>query len=116
NSRPCVQRCSITSFLFLCHPVPPTPTNSPLSLHDALPISVDGRAGGVPDPARRQHGAISGAITADVAGRSSGRGRAWRGRMSSLDRKSTRLNSSHVKISYAVFCLKKKKTKDNYYE
>src|SRR5690606_41796831 len=27
---------------------------------------------------------------------------------SSLDRKSTRLNSSHVKISYAVFCLKKK--------
>src|SRR5690606_40891842 len=28
-----------------------------------------------------------------------------------LDRKSTRLNSSHVKISYAVFCLKKKNTK-----
>ena len=28
-----------------------------------------------------------------------------------LDRKSTRLNSSHVVISYAVFCLKKKKTK-----
>src|SRR5690606_42154239 len=28
---------------------------------------------------------------------------------SSIDRKSTRLNSSHVKISYAVFCLKKKK-------
>src|SRR5690606_40486252 len=27
------------------------------------------------------------------------------------DRKSTRLNSSHVKISYAVFCLKKKKKK-----
>src|SRR5699024_12799585 len=27
-----------------------------------------------------------------------------------LDRKSTRLNSSHVSISYAVFCLKKKKT------
>src|SRR5438034_8348170 len=34
------------------------------------------------------------------------------------DRKSTRLNSSHTVISYAVFCLKKKKTKDesiNYY-
>src|SRR5690606_41773637 len=29
-----------------------------------------------------------------------------------LDRKSTRLNSSHVKISYAVFCLKKKKQRD----
>src|SRR5438270_9589751 len=30
-----------------------------------------------------------------------------------LDRKSTRLNSSHSQISYAVFCLKKKKTKQN---
>src|SRR5690349_24177054 len=29
------------------------------------------------------------------------------------DRKSTRLNSSHVEISYAVFCLKKKKTHSN---
>src|SRR5436305_8072433 len=29
------------------------------------------------------------------------------------DRKSTRLNSSHVRISYAVFCLKKKKIKQN---
>src|SRR3989442_8937521 len=29
-----------------------------------------------------------------------------------IDRKSTRLNSSHVRISYAVFCLKKKKTKE----
>src|SRR5690606_27293349 len=34
--------------------------------------------------------------------------RGLRGRMAALDRKSTRLNSSHVKISYAVFCLKKK--------
>src|SRR6266571_7940204 len=30
---------------------------------------------------------------------------------SSIDRKSTRLNSSHMSISYAVFCLKKKKKK-----
>src|SRR5690349_22752543 len=30
-----------------------------------------------------------------------------------IDRKSTRLNSSHVEISYAVFCLKKKKKKKN---
>src|SRR5690554_7593370 len=29
-----------------------------------------------------------------------------------IDRKSTRLNSSHVRISYAVFCLKKKKTEN----
>src|SRR5947199_4667253 len=34
-----------------------------------------------------------------------------RSRESSRDRKSTRLNSSHLGISYAVFCLKKKKTK-----
>src|SRR5256885_27185 len=32
--------------------------------------------------------------------------------MSSIDRKSTRLNSSHLVISYAVFCLKKKKKPD----
>src|SRR2546430_13198742 len=32
----------------------------------------------------------------------------------SLDRKSTRLNSSHSQISYAVFCLKKKKKNDTY--
>src|SRR5438128_12530249 len=37
--------------------------------------------------------------------RSSRKRRLWRG----LDRKSTRLNSSHGSISYAVFCLKKKK-------
>src|SRR5699024_11226311 len=41
--------------------------------------------------------------------------RAWRNlfepvvQFGALDRKSTRLNSSHVSISYAVFCLKKKK-------
>src|SRR5690625_6844483 len=33
----------------------------------------------------------------------------WRYYKASLDRKSTRLNSSHVAISYAVFCLKKKR-------
>src|SRR5256886_6758654 len=32
-------------------------------------------------------------------------------RVTELDRKSTRLNSSHSQISYAVFCLKKKKTR-----
>src|SRR5690625_5402816 len=35
----------------------------------------------------------------------------WKERLSKRDRKSTRLNSSHVAISYAVFCLKKKKKK-----
>src|SRR5690349_22515875 len=36
-----------------------------------------------------------------------------KGREGGVDRKSTRLNSSHVEISYAVFCLKKKKKKRN---
>src|SRR2546430_9160317 len=36
------------------------------------------------------------------------------GNYSVRDRKSTRLNSSHSQISYAVFCLKKKKNKTNY--
>src|SRR4051812_49922580 len=34
---------------------------------------------------------------------------AWTAPLPELDRKSTRLNSSHMSISYAVFCLKKKK-------
>src|SRR3712207_7391353 len=36
-------------------------------------------------------------------------------RVDALDRKSTRLNSSHANISYAVFCLKKKKRHMNYH-
>src|SRR3989442_7480513 len=67
-----------------------------LSLHDALPIfrrSVLSRA--------RRRGDVrrTSAQGSDVL------------RTSPRDRKSTRLNSSHVRISYAVFCLKKKKKK-----
>src|SRR2546430_12458084 len=62
-----------------------------LSLHDALPISGDGRASGTRHDRRRHQGLR--------AGRRGGGAR---------DRKSTRLNSSHSQISYAVFCLKKK--------
>src|SRR3712207_6206321 len=40
-------------------------------------------------------------------------GRAPAFQIDSVDRKSTRLNSSHANISYAVFCLKKKKNKTN---
>src|SRR5207248_5631433 len=64
-----------------------------LSLHDALPISVGVRARD--EQALIEAGALGG------MGRRAGR----RGG----DRKSTRLNSSHRTISYAVFCLKKKK-------
>src|SRR5690606_40114709 len=37
----------------------------------------------------------------------------WGGRIPWQDRKSTRLNSSHVKTSYAVFCLKKKRSEEH---
>src|SRR5271165_7251489 len=57
-----------------------------LSLHDALPIYGHEREDG--------RGALQHEGAHDLR-----------------DRKSTRLNSSHVKISYAVFCLKKKKKK-----
>src|SRR5215510_12866376 len=52
----------------------------------------------------RQHNAVPG-IQLGHSGRKARRFRPWEGG----DRKSTRLNSSHVAISYAVFCLKKKK-------
>src|SRR5947209_16782012 len=45
--------------------------------------------------------------------RDQGRGRRHRRLLQDGDRKSTRLNSSHANISYAVFCLKKKKTQNN---
>src|SRR6266513_3246244 len=56
-----------------------------LSLHDALPIYPRGNPRGADRPALP-------------------------GRPRRIDRKSTRLNSSHVSSSYAVFCLKKKTT------
>src|SRR3712207_8549369 len=68
-----------------------------LSLHDALPIY----AGRRPPPHRCRR---------DLARRVAARGpRVGVGRGGGRDRKSTRLNSSHANISYAVFCLKKKK-------
>src|SRR3712207_7280532 len=76
-----------------------------LSLHDALPICARragaarsrGRGGAAAarpgaDP-RRPHAVLPSRLDAPAGG----------------DRKSTRLNSSHANISYAVFCLKKKK-------
>src|SRR5687768_18478370 len=71
-----------------------------LSLHDALPIS------GSKSCARR-------AWSSAMANRSATGGSGGTGWPLSIDRKSTRLNSSHGYISYAVFCLKKKKKKYN---
>src|SRR5256885_17203631 len=62
-----------------------------LSLHDALPICLAGDHGQLREAEHR------------VVRPDRGRGGTTR------DRKSTRLNSSHLVISYAVFCLKKKK-------
>src|SRR5436309_6571289 len=62
-----------------------------LSLHDALPISVPTMT--LTD------------VTSPMTTTSAILAERWE----TKDRKSTRLNSSHVKISYAVFCLKKKK-------
>src|SRR5437870_10400497 len=96
-----------------------TPTSPPLlstlSLHDALPISFSSpggpsgisRTGGQAGCAGRQHrGSCRGHTDHQL--RSQGLGVPPGVRR---DRKSTRLNSSHVAISYAVFCLKKKNKK-----
>src|SRR2546421_9184318 len=75
-----------------------------LSLHDALPIFL-GRTRRSPRrlrPCAKRRRARS---VAPVRRRR----RASRGCGTNRDRKSTRLNSSHDQISYAVFCLKKKK-------
>src|SRR3712207_9264634 len=88
-----------------------------LSLHDALPISAPQRGPGLlrlgaaemlvkrVEPLRgdlQPQGAA-----AEPLDRQHGLGE--RDRRRRQDRKSTRLNSSHANISYAVFCLKKKK-------
>src|SRR5205814_9643940 len=104
----------IPSFASYFHlPIPPPspplfsftpPSTTPiytLSLHDALPISVVVDdvvlVADVPnqllDQVLESHDAGRAAVLVDDDG----------------DRKSTRLNSSHLGISYAVFCLKKKK-------
>src|SRR3712207_7723166 len=84
-----------------------------LSLHDALPIS-HGRG-------PRDHGALPVGVRIhrrqgpavlrrrDLPPRGALRGNPV-GSLRPRDRKSTRLNSSHANISYAVFCLKKKRT------
>src|SRR3712207_8414268 len=71
-----------------------------LSLHDALPISVSMRSIGDGTALGTGVQLYSHWLFPLFASVECGEG----------DRKSTRLNSSHANISYAVFCLKKKKT------
>src|SRR5207249_10068405 len=90
------------SFLF---PDASSPAIYPLSLHDALPISARSRGtcrqagAGQSQPRHRRRPERNAHLVHLVL---------VRGVVRRVDRKSTRLNSSHVSISYAVFCLKKK--------
>src|SRR2546430_9947765 len=82
----------LLNFFFLMIRRPPRSTL--FSLHDALPISgrkCDRSQGACPSVGPSN---VATSVTSSAA---------------SKDRKSTRLNSSHSQISYAVFCLKKKK-------
>src|SRR5256885_10572061 len=74
-----------------------------LSLHDALPICGQTRQ------TTRMNTIPTCRSLERIAGIVSPRGACGGGLNQELDRKSTRLNSSHLVISYAVFCLKKKK-------
>src|SRR5688572_32160119 len=82
-----------------------------LSLHDALPIYTPAAgmpaAVEAPAPAKAAGGAGQLEVKSPMVGTYYGAPEPG----AKPDRKSTRLNSSHSQISYAVFCLKKKKTK-----
>src|SRR5256885_10635672 len=81
-----------------------------LSLHDALPISAAGLVAALQGTSEQiENAAEIGmehnlGLTCDPVA----------GLVQIPDRKSTRLNSSHLVISYAVFCLKKKKKKQEH--
>src|SRR5256885_13158995 len=90
--------CIILIFFFFFFNDTATTEIYPLPLHDALPICPS-------NASRCRQRRASSRPTRDRAASSS---RCQAG-ASPEDRKSTRLNSSHLVISYAVFCLKKKK-------
>src|SRR5436853_5784247 len=86
------------SICFFFFNVPATTEIYTLSLHDALPIFA-GRVGALAE----RRGVFVAVVSRNHTDRAQLRAGAG-----VLDRKSTRLNSSHLGISYAVFCLKKK--------
>src|SRR2546429_9060477 len=90
----------IISFFFFFNDTATTEIYT-LSLHDALPIYV-----GPPPVGRARHRDATRPSTRSTIAAATSMEVAY-----CRDRKSTRLNSSHGYISYAVFCLKKKKNK-----
>src|SRR2546422_10429917 len=99
----CISLAQLYSFLFFFNDTATTEIYT-LSLHDALPIFRRARPGCPGDRIAAPR------LLAGPAGWCTARGGAAL-RDATRDRKSTRLNSSHGYISYAVFCLKKKKKK-----
>src|SRR5206468_12678697 len=108
-------RCYYTAFLVGLSPCrcSAPPHSYPLSLHDALPISSASstipppRWAASPPPQFPRSGST--ALPSRSTSATCSPGRAIITESRPRDRKSTRLNSSHDQISYAVFCLKKKK-------
>src|SRR5206468_13063401 len=105
--------------LFFLINAPTPPQTYTLSLHDALPIYDDSLVQ-LARQARASKASVETALAAALAstGSFSSKQDALKANASApslatqqvvIDRKSTRLNSSHDQISYAVFCLKKKK-------
>src|SRR5438477_8223457 len=81
-----------------------------LSLHDALPIYPFFTTKTAPRDGERRGTGLGLSVTYGIIQEHSGRisVESREGAGTTLDRKSTRLNSSHMSSSYAVFCLKKK--------
>src|SRR5207248_11120998 len=90
---------------------PATTHISTLSLHDALPIFIPCVIDLLNiEPSMLHHYAAYGFWAPSIGNYTAFRIMDWNG--TPEDRKSTRLNSSHRTISYAVFCLKKKNKKN----
>src|SRR5699024_12554705 len=85
----------------------PTRRSSDLTLHPRLVLSDEEQEADDADDAENGGGGLTAQEAEQL--RELMRDTVIYGTLSSIDRKSTRLNSSHVSISYAVFCLKKKK-------
>src|SRR5690606_40684796 len=105
---------SVSALLALCCGVPPVPPSSPLfpyrrssDLADAVAAAEHADAVDLDDAVgRKEIDDVVPHLAVDVI--AVGVLQVRDGVLVVQDRKSTRLNSSHVKISYAVFCLKKK--------